>query len=506
MEAREAHASQGVVLRGALLVAVGLPLCSLVGWFAGRPLLTTFLPGRPSLSPMTAVLVLLAVLSLARLTRARPRARALAIAQCACGAAVVAAHVGGLPQQSSFPPQWWSSALTGAVIGVSGVASLFLARGQLAAGQIVAFLVLLLAGLLGLGHAIVNADLYAYMPGTGVAIPTALCCAALSVAQLFAFGQGGVAGALTSRSSAGTTGRHLLLFGMGGVLVLAFAIATAQHRGLFDAETAVLLMAWSAMGLGGATLWGLAVAVDRAESLKQLADRERAEQSRMVAAALTHDLRNPLQAAVMWASVLEKSAADPQQLAAVQRITRSHRRLDRLLRSLLDSLALGGGRELVLEASSCALQEIVADVVSENDTVLALRIVLEGHAEGWWDREALFRAIENLLLDAVKYGDGTSAITCTIGSAPNDEVVLTVANRGSPIDPGQWDRIFEPFARGDARAQERPGWGVGLAFARAVAVRHGGSVRVVSSDADKTAFQVRLPRDGRCWLAGTEPS
>lgn len=212
----------------------------------------------------------------------------------------------------------------------------------------------------------------------------------------------------------------------------------------------------------------------------------------MVAAAVTHDLRSPLQTAVLSAHVLAGIAREPHATAAVARLQRSHRRLDRLLRSLLDGLSLDAGRPSHLEPSDIRLEELLQDVVADNDGTLTGRVVLEGTAQGRWDRDALFRVIENLLLNAVKYGDPEAPVLCRI-QASGSGVRLVVTNRGPAIPPAEWDTIFQPFTRGSVQGSDRLGWGVGLAYARSVAVEHGGRLRVLQSGAGGTQFELWLP-------------
>lgn len=482
-------------LAGAVLAA-----CSLVGWVSGASVLTSLLPGRPSLSPMTALLLLLGAVAVSVLPRRRGLALRLAALEALAGFAIVLAQLSHVPDRLGVPVEWWSSALTGAAFVLSGASSMLLATGRLAGGQILASLVLLFAALLGLGHVFPRADLYSLLPGTGVAIPTVVAFSALSIGQLLSFSRTGVFAALTSRNVAAKVGLRLLLTGGAGALLLTAALVVAQQRGWFDAVSAVLLLAWFAIALLGATLWSLAVAVDRAELARTAAEDERNQMRHLVVAAITHDLRSPLQAAMLAGQLLERLAAEPQAAEAVARLQRSHRRLDRLLQSLLDSLAVGAGQPLSLRPSAFALDDLVREVVAENQSLLAHRVRLEGAAKGCWDRDALFRVLENLLLNALKYGEPATPIACRIGTA-GDQVVAEVENRGPPIPPGEWESIFQPFVRRDAVRDAGPvGWGVGLAYARSVATSHGGSVQVAASGAEGTVFELRLPSDSRAWL------
>lgn len=476
------------------LAGAAFAICSLIGWAFGAPLLTTWFPDRPALSPMTAIILLLAAASVAMLRDRTLLSLRLGLIEAACGLAIVAAHLAGVPQRGPLPAAWWSSSITGSAFILSGSGTALLASGRLAAGQVVAFVVLLLGVLLGMGHVFPSADLYDLLPGTGVAIPTVAAFSALSIGQLLSFAQTGLSAALTSRNAAGRMSLRLLLSGVVAALGLTIVLLLAHQRGLFDAVTAVLLLAWALIALLGGALWALAVTVDRTELAHAAVERERDEMRRMIAAAVTHDLRSPLQTAMLTGQLLERLVSDPKPLAAIARLRRSHHRLDRLFRSLLDALAVGAGQQLTLKPSRFELGGLVREVIAENEAALAGRATCEGEAEGAWDRDALFRVIENLLLNAVKYGDASTPIDCRIVIEDGRCATLTIANQGTPIPAAEWESIFEPFARTDAaRDAGHPGWGVGLAYARSVATSHGGTVRVAQSGPAGTVFRLTLP-------------
>lgn len=138
-------------------------------------------------------------------------------------------------------------------------------------------------------------------------------------------------------------------------------------------------------------------------------------------------------------------------------------------------------------------------MIDEHQGRLAGRVVLQGDApEGWWDRDALFRVVENLLLNALKYGHPEQPIACRLGQAEDGLVHIEVTNHGTPIPPGEWEAIFQPFERGQAALEsDQIGWGIGLAYARAVLRRHGGAIAVERSDGQGTTFAVQVPLDAR---------
>lgn len=482
-------------------VAQAFAGASLLGWLSGVPVLTTLVPGRPALAPMTALLLLLGAMAAVALPEQRKWARTLAGIETACGCCIAAVYILELPASLWIPAPWWSSKFTGVLFAFCGSATLLLAGRHFAAGQLVAFGVLLFSGLVGLAHVFPTADLYRHVPGTGVAIPTVLAFVSLSLSLLLACRSEGIVGALGTSTPAGGTGLRLWLVGLASVLALAISVVFIHRSQAFDTETAILLVAWGSVALFGGALWGLAIAVDRAERARRVAELERDQVRHLVAAAVAHDLRSPLQSASMTAALLAMLATEPPSIAALERLQRSHRRLDRMLRSLLDALALDGGRPLSLRASQVSLHQLVWAVVDENRGPLGARVCVEGEATGWWDQDALFRVLENLLLNAVKYGEPETPIVCRIHVPHIDEVHLFVENQGRPIPRQEWNEIFQPFARSDAASNACPaGWGVGLAYARSVALSHGGTVEVTRSDAVCTRFELRIPVDSREWL------
>lgn len=108
------------------------------------------------------------------------------------------------------------------------------------------------------------------------------------------------------------------------------------------------------------------------------------------------------------------------------------------------------------------------------------------------DPEKLGRVFNNLVANAFKYGNGASYIRIE-ARQKNDQVVVTVANDGTPIPKEAVDHIFERFYRAEAsRSRATGGTGLGLAIVKSIVDLHHGSVRVIS-DEDETVFIVKLP-------------
>ena len=108
------------------------------------------------------------------------------------------------------------------------------------------------------------------------------------------------------------------------------------------------------------------------------------------------------------------------------------------------------------------------------------------------DAAQLERAFANLLENAVRYGDGrpVSAKSRLVGG----NIVVRVVDQGPGIPESEWERIFEPFQRGDAA---NTGSGLGLAIAKGFVEANGGEIGIESLPGQGTSFVVTLPpREG----------
>jgi CHASE2 domain-containing sensor protein/signal transduction histidine kinase len=158
-----------------------------------------------------------------------------------------------------------------------------------------------------------------------------------------------------------------------------------------------------------------------------------------------------------------------------------------------------------LEAVS--LTEILLDACDEVwPQAQAKKIRLDTHydgGDGYWinaDRALLTRALVNVLNNAVKYSPSGTAITCTIGDETVQSgrtpgfVQCTVCDQGYGIPADQQRFLFERFRRfHEAERPEIRGAGLGMAFVRAVVIRHTGEIYVSSTPGEGTAITILLP-------------
>lgn len=213
-------------------------------------------------------------------------------------------------------------------------------------------------------------------------------------------------------------------------------------------------------------------------------------------ASLTHDLRSPVAAALLSCQLLQRRAKlDDKSGSLLQRVKRSLNRLERMIEDLLDLTRHDTGAGLPIEPEPMRLDNLLRETLDELTQVFNRPIVLQEPVpavEGRWDIDGVRRIIENLGTNAIKYGDPAKPAEVSL-TAGEQSATLRFCNFGPPIPLSVQSAIFEPFYRAqNADARAVPGWGVGLAFVRAMTESHGGSVSLSSSERG-TVFSVRLP-------------
>lgn len=109
------------------------------------------------------------------------------------------------------------------------------------------------------------------------------------------------------------------------------------------------------------------------------------------------------------------------------------------------------------------------------------------------DPALLRRLLTNLLDNALKYGPAGGVITCTLEGGEEDgrpTLIVRISDQGPGLSEEAQRRLFQPFGHGDADAR---GSGLGLAFVRTVARRHGGQV-IYEAGLVGATFVLTLPR------------
>ncbi|EDM35336.1 two-component system sensor histidine kinase/response regulator, hybrid ('one-component system'), partial [Pedobacter sp. BAL39] len=144
------------------------------------------------------------------------------------------------------------------------------------------------------------------------------------------------------------------------------------------------------------------------------------------------------------------------------------------------------------------ISEILKDMVSDFQAAaehkkISLELdVPEKDLNAYIDMEAFHKIISNLLDNALKYGERKVHVLLSRQSSNNDFFHIEVKNDG-PIIPRQLhERIFEPFYR-MKETEIKPGTGIGLSLARALAELHNGTLFMRHHTDHFNVFIIELP-------------
>ena len=210
---------------------------------------------------------------------------------------------------------------------------------------------------------------------------------------------------------------------------------------------------------------------------------------------LGHDLRTPLGAVMAGAALLAAPDDNPQRRGrVVARIMNSAQRMERMIGDLLDLTRARLGGSMPLKRRSADLRQVCEEAMIEiraGRPEAVVRFQASGDLRGEWDVDRLAQVVSNLVGNAIQHGSGTPVTL--IGQEQGDAVTLAVHNGGPPIPPEVLPFVFEPLARGPAKAASHS-IGLGLFIARAIVSAHGGDIQVSSSTDAGTTVTVELPK------------
>ncbi|MFI1245447.1 ATP-binding protein [Streptomyces anulatus] len=213
------------------------------------------------------------------------------------------------------------------------------------------------------------------------------------------------------------------------------------------------------------------------------------ERQRRFVADASHELRSPI---ASLRTQLEVAEAHPELLdlpgAVADTVRLQVLAADLLLLARLDAGEKPGSATVELGA-------LVREEVSQRtgDRIAASVEVPQGGAfEVNGSRGQLSRVIGNLLDNAQRHAEGSVAVSV---AADGRGVRVEVRDDGAGVPEDERERIFERFVRlDDARSRDDGGAGLGLAIARDVASRHGGTLTVDRAAEGGAAFRLWLPR------------
>lgn len=226
--------------------------------------------------------------------------------------------------------------------------------------------------------------------------------------------------------------------------------------------------------------------------------RKQADFEQHLIGMVSHDLRNPLQAAMIGAQMLQRAPnLTPPLTTTASRVVRSLDRASRLIRDLLDFTQMRLGTGLTLfpaPADLAGIARACLDELRATHPGREIALTIQGDTAGTWDEDRVQQLVGNLIGNALNYSSAPDPVEVRIEGG-QDEVTLRVRNRGPPIPAPMVAQLFRPFVRGDAGVnREGRSIGLGLYIVDQIVSAHRGRVTAQSSAAEGTVFTVALPR------------
>jgi two-component system phosphate regulon sensor histidine kinase PhoR len=217
----------------------------------------------------------------------------------------------------------------------------------------------------------------------------------------------------------------------------------------------------------------------------------------------SHELRTPLATLLGFLETLqdERAAGDPKTRSRFIGIMFDEaRRMHRLVDDLI-SLSRIEAERFSLPTQPVALLPLIEEVRTSCASIIEQKqsaiVVEDGGPEPvvLGDRSQLLQLLQNLLVNALKYGRSGTPVTVRFEPEEADMLRLTVMDEGEGIASEHLPRLTERFYRVDpSRSRAMGGTGLGLAIVKHIVGRHRGRLDIRSKVGEGTEVRVSLPR------------
>lgn len=215
-----------------------------------------------------------------------------------------------------------------------------------------------------------------------------------------------------------------------------------------------------------------------------------------LAAGLSHEIRNPLNAASLQLTLLERrlrrlpAESQGQFIEPLDLVQQEIRRLSQIV---TDFLQFARPREFTPVAVDLAavVETVLALLQAQAEEAgLVLERSIESRAYIAGDAGLLQQALINLVLNSIQATPPGGLVRVTLGEQ-NDSILLKVEDSGPGIPPALRPRVFEPFF-----TTKEIGSGLGLPLVHSIVQQHDGNISVQDSTEGGASMVVTLPRGG----------
>ncbi len=219
-------------------------------------------------------------------------------------------------------------------------------------------------------------------------------------------------------------------------------------------------------------------------------------------ANVSHELRTPLSMIRLGAETLKLSAKlkEHERQQIEEQILREVLHLSHLVENVLDIARIQHGSAKALAFTPVMPRDLVKMLVSTYESWIQSKgftvtmQIDETIEEQLWDREAVSRALLNLIDNAIKYSADDKAIEVILRQT-SESIEIAVCDHGIGVSAKDISKIFDPYFRAQfSDTQTRRGAGLGLTLVLQIVASHGGRVDVESVVGSGSTFTLVFPR------------
>ncbi len=230
-------------------------------------------------------------------------------------------------------------------------------------------------------------------------------------------------------------------------------------------------------------------------ALREIEQKERSKSQFL--AATSHDLRQPLYAAQLFADSLALTALDSSQMTSVEKIRHALGGMSKQLQLLLDVSRLEGTNVEVSkqDISSIDFLEDLAGTYSQIAMQANVRLLFHpGEFILHTDRNLLSHLIGNLIDNAIKFSLGGTVLVCVRRAAEQGQLIQ-VRDNGQGIAGIHHEAVFDDFYQvGNKERNAEAGYGLGLSIVSRIARLLGIEIHVSSAVGKGSVFSVVVPK------------
>lgn len=212
----------------------------------------------------------------------------------------------------------------------------------------------------------------------------------------------------------------------------------------------------------------------------------------------SHDLSAPLRAVAGFSQLLGVRYKGKLDADAEQFITHMQDGVNRMQRIIDDLLAYSRVDRSGLQAEPIDLDAILDEVLQSLRPEIEERgatVTRERLGEAFGEPGQLSQVLQNLVANGMKFtADGVRPEVRVSATRVDDRVRIAVRDNGIGVDPGHAEQIFKMFQRLHS-TDEYEGTGIGLAIAKKIVDRHGGTITVGEAPGGGAVFTFDVPAE-----------